>query len=71
MLVDKIPWTLWLLLAVVLFVASAINKPRKPVDILPKVQAVDEPRTVDCQVPVVGHVYNYLTQGPAYLVGLW
>lgn len=71
MIVDKVPWTLWLVLAVLLIVLSIISRPNKPVDILPKARAVDEPLALDSRLPYVGHMYNYVTQGPAYLVQLW
>ena len=71
MLVDQIPLSIWLLLAVVFIVASFIQKPKQPTEILPKVRSEDEPRHVACQLPLVGHVYNYISRGPVYLTQLW
>lgn len=71
MLIEHIPLSLWLLIAVVFVIASLIHKPQKSRDILPKVRAEDEPALVCSQIPFIGHVFNYVTQGPGYLLQQW
>ncbi|KAK5170937.1 uncharacterized protein LTR77_004081 [Saxophila tyrrhenica] len=71
MLVEQVPLSAWVLVAVVFLVASRLQRPKKSTDILPKVRAEDEPRCLNSQVPLVGHAYNYLSQGPVYLYRLW
>jgi hypothetical protein len=71
MLVERIPWPVWLLVVVVFLIASAIQKPKESSDLLPKVRAEDEPRILYTDLPLIGHVLNYLNHGPAYLYRLW
>jgi hypothetical protein len=70
MLVERIPWPVWLLVVVVFLIASAIQKPKES-DLLPKVRAEDEPKILYTDLPLIGHVLNYLNHGPAYLYRLW